>query len=552
MHRSRAALVFCVFLVLQGPEMLAQIGGGYPGGGYPGGGYPGGGGRYPGGGYPGGGGGVGLPFPRRGKNKKTAKDKQQEAHEPLQEITGTVRSITEKDVVVEAGDTRIINLKRTEQTKFLKNGEEIKASLVKPGDKVTVEARQDEEGFFTAANVHWEREGSAAERIRASQEVRISTQASRSGDDDERPILRRADGPTSASAENPAEIPAPSNEGNEKSAPGAASLPVETAESPDSPLRPDPPVTIRESAQPIPDFEEDGRPRLRRGQPVLVKRPAPARKEEPVQTASAKLPAGHEPERESAPASITESISAAASGADGAPAHPDDVRIEKAREAALGFTESLPNYVAQQFTARFVSQSHITNWQAQDVISAEVVYEGGRERYRNLAINGKPTKKSMEELPGSWSTGEFGILLVDLFSRGTAAEFRYRKESRTSGRDALLYDYTVERENSHWRVQVASQTVLPAYRGSVWIDKETSRVLRIEMQARNVPSEFPLDKIETALDYEFVRLADRQFLVPVHSETLSCQRGTNVCSRNAIDFRNYHKYSGESNIQFEK
>ncbi len=546
MHRSRAALVFCVFLVLNGPEMLAQVG--YPGGGYPGGGYPGG-------GYPGGGGGVGLPFPRRGKNKKTAKDKQKEDNEPLNEVTGMLRSMNDKNVVVEAQDTRIINLKRTDRTKFLKNGEEIKASEIKAGDKVTVEARQDEEGFFTAVNVIWQREGTAGERIRASQEVQISTQASRNGDDDERPILRRAGAATPDERSAAGQAPSEKEEATEveKNPPAVASAasPVEpaTASEP-APLRPDPPVTIRDSAQPIPDIEEDGVPRLRRGKPVLVKKPAPARREEPVQTASAKLPPGRELTRESAPAQAAES--AAEPAVETVTAHPDDIRIEKAREAALSFTESLPNYVAQQFTARFVSQSHITNWQAQDVISAEVVYESGRESYRNLAINGKPTKKTMEELPGSWSTGEFGILLVDLFSRSTAADFRYRKESRTSGRDALLYDYTVEQENSHWRVQVASQTVLPAYRGSVWIDKETNRVLRIEMQARNVPSEFPLDKIETALDYEFVRLADRQYLVPVHSETLSCQRGTNVCSRNAIDFRNYHKFSGESNIQFQK
>jgi hypothetical protein len=31
---------------------------------------------------------------------------------------------------------------------------------------------------------------------------------------------------------------------------------------------------------------------------------------------------------------------------------------------------------------------------------------------------------------------------------------------------------------------------------------------------------------------------------------LSCQRGTNMCSRNTIDFRNYHKYSGESTVTF--
>jgi hypothetical protein len=38
----------------------------------------------------------------------------------------------------------------------------------------------------------------------------------------------------------------------------------------------------------------------------------------------------------------------------------------------------------------------------------------------------------------------------------------------------------------------------------------------------------------------------------VHAETLGCQRGTDICSRNAIDFRNYHKYSGETSITFDK
>ena len=44
--------------------------------------------------------------------------------------------------------------------------------------------------------------------------------------------------------------------------------------------------------------------------------------------------------------------------------------------------------------------------------------------------------------------------------------------------------------------------------------------------------------------------ADLQFLMPVHAETLMCSRGTNQCSLNKIDFRNYHKYAGESVISF--
>jgi hypothetical protein len=58
--------------------------------------------------------------------------------------------------------------------------------------------------------------------------------------------------------------------------------------------------------------------------------------------------------------------------------------------------------------------------------------------------------------------------------------------------------------------------------------------------------------VESATDYEYVRIGERQFLLPVHAETLICQRGTNICSRNNIDFRNYHKYTGEADIKFEQ
>jgi hypothetical protein len=41
------------------------------------------------------------------------------------------------------------------------------------------------------------------------------------------------------------------------------------------------------------------------------------------------------------------------------------------------------------------------------------------------------------------------------------------------------------------------------------------------------------------------------FLLPVHAENLGCQRGTPICTKNTVDFRDYHKYSGESTITFK-
>ena len=210
--------------------------------------------------------------------------------------------------------------------------------------------------------------------------------------------------------------------------------------------------------------------------------------------------------------------------------------------------------MCQQFTTRYIrGGGGERGWRALDVVSANVVYENNKESYRNIMINGKPAKKSMEELPGSWSTGEFGTTLRSLLSRRTAADFRFRKESTVAGLNTRVYDYKVERLRSDWRIQLGSQAIIPGYSGRVWIDTKDARVLRIEMQADNIPEEFPLDKVEAANDYGFVRLGGVvDYLLPTHAENLSCQRGTDICSRKSIDFRNYHKYSGESTIVFDK
>jgi hypothetical protein len=77
-------------------------------------------------------------------------------------------------------------------------------------------------------------------------------------------------------------------------------------------------------------------------------------------------------------------------------------------------------------------------------------------------------------------------------------------------------------------------------------------VLRIEMQSRNMPILFPFDTTESAVDYDFVRLAiPEPFLLPVDAEVLSCVRGSSNCSRNKIEFRNYRKFGSESSITFD-
>jgi hypothetical protein len=436
----RFCFSFAVFLMFGIAEVsvLAQ----FPGTGYPGSGYPGQGPSIP-----------GIGFPRRGGKKKPAEKKEDTNAPHLEKLSGLLRKIDESSITLTAPDTRTITARRSEKTKFFRKDEPAGADVFKPGDHIRVEATRDDEGFFYAVSVYLDSEGTAEERVSASEPAAISTQASEN-QDEARPVLRRG--------------------------------------------------------KPTPRTSADGK--------------------EPEKEAPAKPGDWH-------PAPTLATAQA-----------PEDPKIGKIREAVSTYTQSLPNYYCQQQMARFQSSSTPANWRAIDVVSASVVFEDGKEQYHDLTINGKPVKKGIEELSGSWSTGEFGTVIADLFSPSTAADFRLIRHGTIAGRDADVYDFEVEQEHSHWSIQVASQTLQPGYKGSVWVDAATARVLRVEMQARKMPKEFPLDTVESAVDYQFVRMGSQEFLLPVHAETLTCIRGTSGCNRNVIDFRNYHHYTGQSKI----
>jgi len=117
-------------------------------------------------------------------------------------------------------------------------------------------------------------------------------------------------------------------------------------------------------------------------------------------------------------------------------------------------------------------------------------------------------KTGADKESGSWSSGEFGTLVIDLFLPATAADFRPKGQETINHRTAKVYTFAVTKEHSHWRIQGGTQWILPAYKGTIWIDKETYRALRIETEAINMPQAFILDHTESAADYDFVTIKD--------------------------------------------
>ncbi len=486
-------------------------------------------GRYPPGRSPG---GTSNPSGQPRQTKPGRDTKTPPALAPTTTTTGMLRRSAGSQFVLEADDHRIITYRTSAKTTVQREDKDADIASFAIGDRLDVDSVEDDRGYFTAVSVRFEKSGTPADRAAAAETWDLPRLDGAPASapilrepGDERPILRRK-------AEDSPKEPAPA-------APAAAETTVAKAE-PEEPADTRPTTTLR-PPDPAPDSDDPGPPALRRGAPAPRRQATRAASTSGGESSNSPVILSKPPENDSP----TVSSAVLTPGA-------NDLVIEKARDVAASFSGTLPNFFCQQLTTRYQSDHPKQGWDALDVVTADVAYENGKETYKNIKVGNKAVNKAMQDIEGTRSTGEFASVLEDLLSPATGAAFRRSGQDTVHGRAAWVYKYEVPRERSHWRIDAAAQLYYPAYRGTMWIDRQTSRVLRLEQQSRNMPLLFPFDTVETATEYDFVRLAATEpFLLPVNAEVLSCLRGTSHCSKNKIEFRNYRKFGAESSVTFD-
>jgi hypothetical protein len=451
---------------------------------------------------------------------------------------GMLRRATNRQLVIEADDHRIVWYRVGDQIEVRKDGKEADLQSFAPGDRLDVSSTSDDRGHYTATAVRWRSAGTPQDKAAAERTWDLPNETpparERAGApperrDDDRPVLRRREPrpaePAQAKAEPPESREKPPDPPNEELADAR-------------------PATTVRPANPRPDQDDPGRPVLRRGAP----------KRESSEPRSSSVPRNTSTgESSNGPLILTKDAAgtpAATNSRDPAPAE-DDV-LAKMRAAAATYFGSLPNYLCRMITTRYESEGARRSWRALDIVTADLAYEDGQESYKNIKIGNKSANLSIDSLDGMVSIGEFATMLREVLDPATRAEFRRRTQDTIGGRAAWLYRFEVSRDLSRWRIESPSQLYYAAYTGSVWVDQQTFRVLRVEQQARNLPPLFPFDTAEAAADYDFLRIETTgPYLLPVKAQVLMCQRGAGYCMRNDLEFHNYRKFGAESGISFE-
>jgi hypothetical protein len=237
--------------------------------------------------------------------------------------------------------------------------------------------------------------------------------------------------------------------------------------------------------------------------------------------------------------------------------------IEEVREYALNYSKSLPNFLSTQVVRRYQagttgnrynSGSSEPAWVQVDLLTLRLSYFDQKEEYKLILHNNSPTTQDYKSVGGATSTGEFGSLLRDIFEPRTHARFAWdgwARLGRLGDRQLVMaFSYSVEQANSQWGIEYErKEHIVPAYSGRILIDKDTHVVMRVTLNADNIPATFPVKMATTILDYDYTDISGHEFLLPLKSETQMSADG--VLSRNDTEFRLYRKYSAEAEIRYD-
>jgi hypothetical protein len=222
------------------------------------------------------------------------------------------------------------------------------------------------------------------------------------------------------------------------------------------------------------------------------------------------------------------------------------------REYALNFSKNLPDYICTQMTRRFYDPTGKEAWRRADEIATKLSYFDQKEKYQVILFNGAPTEKSMDQLGGTTSQGEFGSLLKGIFEARTAAEFHWERWGQLRGHLCHVYKYTVDQEHSEWSIYdgEAKTSVVPAYEGEIFVDTDTTEVLRVSLESVNIPSDFRVRVAKSVLDYDYQTISGQKFLLPMKLVT-RLDDNRHYLSRNDVEFRNYRKFSADTVLTFD-
>jgi hypothetical protein len=219
---------------------------------------------------------------------------------------------------------------------------------------------------------------------------------------------------------------------------------------------------------------------------------------------------------------------------------------------AREYSSHLPNFRCTQETHRFTALvAKPDELKETDSFRDELTFEGGRETYRVIEINGTRTDASRQDLNSkfAYSKGEFGSMLMGLYDPEVGATYKWAGRAMAMGVLCQVFEVTVPRAKSNFTLTYNRMGEPAGYSGKVFVDEETGLVRRLTIQGDGLPPTFPLQSPSFSLEYGMVHIGTEDYLLPLRS-TMQVRHGKGI-ERNESVFREYRRFEASSGIKFD-
>jgi VWFA-related protein len=234
------------------------------------------------------------------------------------------------------------------------------------------------------------------------------------------------------------------------------------------------------------------------------------------------------------------------------PPPPDELQsiLADARQYAMDYGASLPNFICEQITNRSVDLGGSMKWKHEDKLTERLTYLDHKEDRTDIGAEAEGHNSDTDTMDhqGSSSTGVFGFVLSGLFRPESKADFTWKKAGMLGDETVHVFDYRVAAENSTFHLRSASSAVITVgYHGQVFIDSATRSVRRITEEADDVPKKCHIHAASMSVDYDYVMINKHDYLLPVGAQIM-LRKGRRETDLNEIEFRNFHRFGSSMRI----
>ncbi len=226
--------------------------------------------------------------------------------------------------------------------------------------------------------------------------------------------------------------------------------------------------------------------------------------------------------------------------------------IADARRRALDYGKNLPNFVCIEMTNRSVDATGQGRWKNRDSIAEMLTYRDNQETRTTIEVNGKKSSLRRADMNTTWplSVGEFGAMLNLVFQPSSKTTFEW-KEAATLGDGSGMVQvltYRVAHENATIVLSEGNDQAAVGFHGLVYIDSSTGGVRRVTLEADGIPHTHATRAAAMTVDYAYVAISGRDYLLPVRS-SVSLQKAHRKVELNEITFRNYRRFASRAKIK---